>query len=254
LKNPLRVIDRPRLGDHLLERVQRYPNIHISAGTPIVEIGENWAASENAKIGFRYLVGADGSGSIVRKYLGKSNKMYAGIHYVIPGTRSEPLWFFNPQVLGSGYGWILPHRTFVSAGVFFNPKLISSENAREVLHGLLDKHGIDRRKARFEAAPVNCLYRGTRFGNIFLVGDAAGLPSAATGEGISYALVSGEDVALYLLGGKSGFRGIKEIIRYKKRQERILAIFDAFPSLQPIFFSLFVSLIKRPWFQTFFGN
>ena len=48
---------------------------------------------------------------------------------------------------------------------------------------------------RFEADKINIDYRGWRFGNRYLVGDAAGLASPLTGEGINPAWVSAEAVA-----------------------------------------------------------
>ena len=51
-----------------------------------------------------------------------------------------------------------------------------------------------------EAALINFDYRGWKFNNIFLVGDAAGLASPLTGEGIYPAVISGQAVAGAILG------------------------------------------------------
>ena len=164
------------------------------------------------------------------------------------------VWFLNPRLLGSGYGWVFPHKTFTSAGVFFNPNRISAKRAREALDKLLVDYGLDCREAKLEGAPVNCLYKGVKFNNIFLACDAAGLVSACTGEGIVYALISGEDVARHILDNTYSFDGIKRIIRYKKRQERILFIFDKLPYLQSPLSRIFISLIKWPVFQKYYNG
>jgi geranylgeranyl reductase len=177
-----------------------------------------------------------------------------GMHYEIPEVHEKMVWIFHPGLLGSGYGWIFPHRTYTSAGVYFNPIRISAQKAREALNELLDDYGIDYRNARFAAAPVNCLYRGIKFGNIFLVGDAAGLVSACTGEGVAYALTSGEDVARHLLDTAYDFDNIRKILTYKKRQEFILSVFDGLPFLQTFLFRVFIELMKRPRFQRFYGG
>lgn len=95
---------------------------------------------------------------------------------------------------------------------------------------------------------------GTHFNNIFLVGDAAGLASKNTGEGIAYALASGEDIAKYLLDNNYNFLNIKNILKYKKRQEFILATFNHLPFIQTFLFKIFITLLRRDFFQKFYGN
>ena len=63
------------------------------------------------------------------------------------------------------------------------------------LHRWLVEQKIRTDGCRFEADKINIDYRGWRFGNCYLVGDAAGLASPLTGEGINPAWVSAEAVA-----------------------------------------------------------
>jgi flavin-dependent dehydrogenase len=255
LKHPLHIIDRPDLGRYQIDLIGRHKNITIHTGASVKDIDNNRVVLEgHRKIHFRYLVGADGSYSVVRKYLGLENRIYSGVQYIVPGTHDKVVWFFNPDLLGSGYGWVFPHKTFTSAGVFFNRDLISAKRARGALDKLLLDYGLDYRAARLEAAPVNCLYKGVKFGNIFLAGDAAGLASACTGEGIVYALTSGEDVARHMLDKTYSFEGIRKMIRYKKRQEFILSMFDGLPRFQTPLFKIFISLLKWQAFQTFYSG
>jgi geranylgeranyl reductase len=253
--HPIHTIDRVDLGQFQLGLVRQHENITIRTGTAVRDITNTHILTDgDKKIAYRYLVGADGATSIVRKYLGLKNRLYMGMHYVIPEVHEKMTWIFHPGLLGSGYGWIFPHRSFTSAGVYFNPVRIPARKARGVLNELLDDYGIDYRNAPFAAAPVNCLYRGIKFGNIFLVGDAAGLVSAGTGEGIAYALTSGEDVARHLLDTAYDFDNIRKILTYKERQEFILSVFDRLPFLQTFLFRVFGKLIKRPWFQKFYSG
>lgn len=255
LRKPLQIIDRADLGNYQLSLIKNIENITVETRTTVKHIDGNCVVlNEGRKIRFRYLVGADGSNSVVRRYLGLENKIYVGIHYIIPGTHDELVWFFSPGLLGSGYGWIFPHKTFISAGVFFNPDQIAAGKARNALDELLLDYGLDYTDARFEGAPVNCLYKGVKFNNIFLAGDAAGLASACTGEGISYAMISADDIARHILDNTYSFDGIRKMIRYKKRQERILFLFDRLPHYRSFLFRTFISLLQWPIFQEYLNG
>jgi geranylgeranyl reductase len=253
--HPIYTIDRTDLGQYQLGLVRRHENICIETGTAVTVITDtHLLAYGDRKIAFRYLVGADGSSSIVRRYLGLGSRLYMGMHYMLPEVSEEMVWFFHPGLLGTGYCWIFPHRTFTSAGVYFNPALLTPKKAREALDRLLCDYGLDCRNAAFSAAPVNCLYKGIRFRNIFLAGDAAGLVSACTGEGISYALTSGDDIARHILDNTYDFENVSRILAYKKRQERVLSLFDTLPFLQSTLYKFFIGLMRIPLFQKFYAG
>lgn len=74
-------------------------------------------------------------------------------------------------------------------------------------------------KSKFESIMINYDYRGHDFGNVFLVGEAAGLVSGFTGEGIHFAVKSGIDVSQKIIKGKCEYRGIRQILRTKKFHE-----------------------------------
>ncbi|MGE5893143.1 MAG: FAD-dependent oxidoreductase, partial [bacterium] len=227
LKNPIRVIDRTELGQYQLDRLKGFQNITVRIGTSVERVdGSHVVLHDGSTVSFRYLVGADGASSMVRRHLKLENRIYMGMQYVIPGKHDKMVWFFNPKLLGSGYAWIFPHKTFVSSGVFYNPLLISAQNAKRALHEFLDGYGLDYRAGKFEAAPINCCFKGILFGNVFLAGDAAGLASAGTGEGISYALASGEDAARNILDHTYPFTKLRSMIPFKERQERIASLFE----------------------------
>ncbi|NOZ81391.1 MAG: hypothetical protein GXP63_07005 [DPANN group archaeon] len=257
LRNPLRTIAREDLGTFQVERLRRFKNITIRTGTAMTKINENAIVTSNGeRIGYRYLVGADGAASRVRNHLGLKRRISMGIQYILPTKAGRVVWYNNPRKLGAGYGWVFPHRKFTSAGIFFDPRRINMREAKEALHDMLREMHIPYEHARFEGAPVNCLYEGIKHGNIFLAGDAAGVTSALTGEGISFAMATGKDIAEHILGTNTSFRYLKQILKYKRRQERLLAIANLVrsPWLQKIGLVGFINLLRFPWFQKYIGN
>lgn len=254
LINPLRTMSRSDLGEFMVSKISDAKNITIKKDIFVKEIGGNTITTSDGKYYFDFLVGADGSNSIVRKHLNLPSKYYMGIQYILPKIMQEMAWFLNPKSIGSGYGWIFPHINYTSVGVFFDPKKITATIAKRALDNFLSEQKIDARDAKLEAAPINCKYVGLKFKNIFLAGDAAGLASACTGEGIAYAITSGEEIGKMILNEDFNPARIKKIIKYKNRQERILNIFNALPFFQNSLFKLFIFLFRFPYFQKFFGN
>ena len=55
------------------------------------------------------------------------------------------------------------------------------------------------------------------------MGDAAGLASVMTGEGIPYALISGQEIGRKILNPDYKMAGLKRILEIKKKQKAIFA-------------------------------
>ncbi len=84
---------------------------------------------------------------------------------------------------------------------------------------------IDPGDARLESYPIAYDYRGVKFGNIFLVGEAAGLASGLTGEGIYQSLVSGLEVANMIMDPKHKADKLDKVLKYNHVLERVMAVF-----------------------------
>ncbi|MBD3180397.1 MAG: FAD-binding protein [Candidatus Latescibacteria bacterium] len=241
IREPIRVIDRADLASYQLRRVEGFENITIFKGIRIRSVsrgdGENFVESESGeRFYYRYLVGADGSKSVTRSFLGLKTGLRTGLNCRIEASYDRMTWYFNPGLLSDGYCWIFPHRNFLSCGVYYDPGKVLGTDALGALEDFLSNRGIDLPHSRLEGFPVLCGHHGFRFGNIFLCGDAAGSALPATGEGIYPAVLSGESVARYLIGEMEAFSAMNELLRSRKRQLLGIRAFRALriPLLQSV--------------------
>lgn len=175
-------------------------------------------------IRYAHLIGADGSSSRVRRALGLPIRrdMFAGEYNVRGASADELRVMFDSDVLGSGYFWVFPHTDYVSFGAGGPTTLVKPGDVRPYIDRRLRQFGVDGSSTAFEGATIETDYRGLAFGRgVYLAGDAAGLASGLTGEGIYPALVSGEEVARQIL--QPGHRPVKTIawLRLKRLHEAL---------------------------------
>ena len=152
------------------------------------------------KIKYTYLVGADGASSLVRRHLGIPVDLTGvGINYQIPGEFSKMQWHFDDNLFGNGYAWVFPHADTASIGAYASTKVMKPALLKQNLLQWAENAGFCIYKGTPTAEIINFDYRGWRFrGNIFLAGEAAGLVSGLTGEGIYPAIISGSAIAQYI--------------------------------------------------------
>jgi geranylgeranyl reductase len=158
----------------------------------------------------------------VRRALGlpSPRECFAG-EYNVPGITLGPLRVeCDPPGLASGYFWVFPHRSYTSIGAVAPKHLIPPAALRQYLGRRIETLGVARAGAPFEGATLEVDYRGLHFpGGVHLAGDAAGLASALTAEGIYPALVSGEEVARTLLEPRFPARRTAHWLRTKRRHD-----------------------------------
>ncbi len=103
-------VNREKLGQWMLQEATA-AGATIKTGTPVQAIGENHVVTKANRYGYRNLVGADGSSSLVRRFLGIGTvRIGTGIHYQVPGEFARMEWHLNAGFFNTGYGWIFPHR------------------------------------------------------------------------------------------------------------------------------------------------
>lgn len=222
-------IDRKELSSWLFERA-------LKAGARVetarvVKIKDNAVITENGRrYDYHYLVGADGSRSLVRRHLKiPSKQLIVAWQTSIPSSLSKMEWFFDARLFGCGYGWIFPHKESTAIG--FGGLLKNVPRARTGFQGWLKKtHGLTI-NTTFRAHSINTDYRGHCFDHTYLIGDAGGFASGLTGEGIFFALASGRGVADMISSNNE--ETIKKVLFIKRRHDRSAIRTDRLLSLLP---------------------
>lgn len=183
------------------------------------------AAKKEVVAGYRYLVGADGSTSVVRRYLGLGVKRAGiGIHYQLEGDYQKMEWHLDAEKFASGYAWVFPHSNSVSVGAYADTEVMTAKNLQQNLVAWGTKKGFPLSQYRPRAEYINFDYQGYHFGNIFLAGDAAGLASGLTGEGIYPAIISGESIAHTIINPDHDAVDLHRLITNHKRHSRMAAL------------------------------
>lgn len=176
----------------------------VRSGVAAVEIdlGARTIRADSRRLRWHRLLGADGADSAVRRALGlPCHRAYFAAEYNLPTVRLGPLRVeCDPEPLANGYFWVFPHETYTSVGAVARKDLVPPPALKRYLDARADALGVTRDGVPFEGATLETAYRGCRFPRgVYLAGDAAGMVSSLTAEGIYGALVSGEEVALGML-------------------------------------------------------
>ncbi len=244
LENPLYILEREDLYDYYLKKLKKSNNISI-LNEKVEKINEKYISTKNKKIKYDYLIGADGSNSLVRKYLRiPSKRIFVALQYKTFKKFSELEVIFNYNLFPSGYSWIFPHKNYTAIGCAANLK--NSKNLKKKFDKWLKNRKINI-KPKIESHIINTDYRGYKFGNIFLIGDAAGLVSPFSGEGIYPALVSGREIAKKILDENYN-PYIKNILKIQKIHNLNLILFK-YKIIRRTLFNLGNILFKNNYFR-----
>jgi geranylgeranyl reductase len=199
-----------------------------------VNKGKNELLVEKEKIfGYDYLLGADGAKSIIRRSLGLKVGSLMRSSYTVPGKFERGDFFFDWKKYGSAVCYVIPHMNYGVFGVLWYDE---SYRTAEEKHKNFDlecekRFGIKPTQHKGGYQLTGTDYEGYKFGNIYLIGDAGGFADHNYGEGIYFALKSGELIAK-LICGEPIKKEIKNFLTQKKRHEEIkipLAIYRRIP-------------------------
>lgn len=239
--HPVFTADRGKLGQWMAKESEK-AGAEIRTGCYVRDLIGSHVLVNGKLLGYDFLVGADGSNSIVRKSLNiPVKKTLIGVQYISKTPRLDLEIFLEDFKNVIKYDWIFPHSGFTSIGM--GGWTNNAAMLRRSLDKLCGKLSIE--KTKFEAAHINFDYKGFAFGNRFLAGDAAGFASGLTGEGIYQAILSGEEVAKGILNKNYGYPGIKHLLKMKDSQEKLLRILSINRCIPHIVFSTLVPLLLK---------
>jgi geranylgeranyl reductase len=197
----------------------------------------------------------------VRRTLGlPSPRAYFAAEYNIPAVQVEPLRIeCDPGALKNGYFWVFPHIAYTSVGVVAPKHLVAPAALRRYLDRRVEALGLSPAAAPFEGATLEVDFRGFHFnGQVHLAGDAAGVPSSLTAEGIYAALITGEEVARSIVEPSYLTAATNSWLRVKRRHDRLARFMSsrvgraaAFPGLAAL---AWLAPARRPMAEWFLAG
>lgn len=117
-------------------------------------------------------------------------------------------------VVGGGYGWIFPHKTYYSVGIggvvkdFPHPK-------ESMLNFLKENGFFGEYKLHGHKIPWGGIKRKVMGSRVLLSGDAGGFVDAFSGEGLAYAIRSGQFAAEVIAGICLQNKNLKDLSEYE---------------------------------------
>jgi len=209
---PFHFAERRVFDKHLLDRATR-AGADVRLGCPVAAVSPETGVvrlADGRELRGRFVIGCDGVTSVTRRscpfdsaswranmggamefYLDRDDPLLSGpVHEDL--TAGLPVIYAG--ILRAGYGWVFPHRQKLAIGIGGHSLLHGKEfrqKFREFVSFLgLPTHLADTCKGH--GLPYGNYLTRPWHGRTLLAGDAAGLVETLFGEGLYYALRSGE--------------------------------------------------------------
>jgi len=225
----------------------------VKTNSQVLEVRDHQVVLKGGETyGYRYLVGADGYSSLVRRHLGlKVEKRLIGFQYTVPVKEKYQALeiHMDARRFSLWYAWIFPHKDSIAVGCCCDPRKMDPQKLKAGFHEWLKERKIEPGNARLESYPIAYDYQGVKFEDIFLVGEAAGLASGLTGEGIYQSLASGQDVARMILDPRYVPEQLEKVLKYNRAMERVMAFFRRAGLLRGAMQELLLILMNTDWIR-----
>jgi len=228
------LVSRLEIGQYQL-KLAKEAGAQILASTHVkgLDKEKNEVILNDERIGYKYLIAADGSTSVIRRSLGYNTKQIVQcIEYPVPGNFEDLEIHFDLKKYGLTYVWIFPHQGYASIGTGMFPSMVPAQEMNTRFNRWAEDNHIDLSKAKKRAHPIYAGYHGFRHDNIFLTGDAASFACNVDGEGIYQAIKSGEIAAKAIMDPKWNYRPeIRDLLKYHRYGGWAIPLLVAFPGL-----------------------
>lgn len=197
--------------------------VSLDMGSAVMKLEERsefvQVHTERGQILARFVIVAEGAQGILQRVVQGAERpaRYACLMTEIPVSEDEsdrPMDIYF-GVAPRGYGWLFPHRDYVSVGV--GGLATRHQGLREVMSAFLQANGFcGEYKLRGHIVPVGGVKRSLHSQRVLLAGDAAGFVDAFLGEGIAYAIRSGQ-IAAAVVGQSLAAKSLEVIREYPKQ-------------------------------------
>ncbi len=220
--------------DSLLLDIAARAGVAVHQRSPLVGLvsqrGSYTVSTPEQAFDTRYLIGADGANSMTRKLVGAARfkRLAVALEWEVRSSAERAQrWSDTVAIdfgsLRSGYGWIFPKAESFSVGVVA-PKSLARQ-LRPYCERLLCHYrdAIGNADPHIKAGhhlPMRVPGEPLVFGRTLLVGDAAGLIDPVVGEGIYYALRSGQLAAETI--AEAARRGDDRLADYERKVDHII--------------------------------
>lgn len=220
--------------DYVLASAARDAGAVLRDSCAVVDIRPGCDALEvvttDGAVRAQYVIGADGATSVVARRGGWPRPVH-----VMPAlecevfvgaadfSRFDGCARFDLEVIEHGYAWVFPKGRHLSIGVGIVSSRNSGVRLKEAFARYTDRIGlstIKRMEQHGFGIPFGPRARELMKGRVLLVGDAAGFADPLTGEGITFAIQSGELAARALLEGNLDKDRVRSL--YHEKLERVI--------------------------------
>lgn len=200
------IVTRSILDNYLLEKGKE-TGIEIKVGEKVIDCKEKddfveIVTNENVYRSKFVIIGEGSQGKLKQKVRTRDAKGEYGV-CIVADVEEEiekidqslsNIMEVQFDVLKMGYGWIFPHKNYYSVGIgAFADKIV---NPKRIMKEFLKRNGFNGTyRLRGHTIPAGGITRNVVSPRVVLVGDAAGFVDPFTGEGMAYAIRSGQIAA-----------------------------------------------------------